>query len=97
MSDIDKVIKCLTMCRRCECDNCTLEDKSGYPWDCTARENMIDYAIAKLKELEAVKPRSVSRHGANPQIQHFCGNCNAILFRHKQKYCFNCGRPVRWK
>lgn len=53
MPDTDKVIKDLTRCQRCECDNCTLEDKSGYPWDCTARENLIDYAIAKLKELEA--------------------------------------------
>ena len=49
-----------------------------------------------MKEHEAVKPRSVSRHGAYPQIQHYCGNCNAFLPR-KQKYCSECGRSVKWK
>ena len=61
----------------------------------TARKQ-IDDALAILKEQEAVKPRSVSRHGAYPQIQHYCGNCNAFLPR-KQKYCSECGRAVKWE
>ena len=50
-----------------------------------------------LKEQEAMKPISKSRHGANPQIQHFCRRCNAMLFHHKQKYCIECGQAVKWE
>ena len=35
-----------------------------------------------LKEQEAVKPKSKSRHGEYPQIVHRCGNCNEILYRY---------------
>lgn len=55
-----------------------------------------DGDITLLKNQEAVKPRSKSRHGANPQIQHFCGNCNAMLHG-KPKYCSSCGREQKWK
>ena len=48
--------------------------------------------------LKPVKPRSKTRHpkGEYPQIQHFCGSCNAILFRKKQKFCIECGTPAKW-
>ena len=49
-----------------------------------------------LKEHEAVKPKSKVRHGANAQIQHFCGNCNSMLYG-KPKYCRNCGKQVKWE
>ena len=49
-----------------------------------------------LKEQEAVKPKSRARHGANPQIRFFCGKCNAVLYHHRQKYCMECGRKVKW-
>ena len=48
-----------------------------------------------LKEQEAVKPKSKVRHGANAQIQHFCGNCNSMLHG-KPKYCSECGKGVLW-
>lgn len=48
-----------------------------------------------LKEQEAVKPKSKVRHGANAQIQHFCGNCNTMLHG-KPKYCSECGKRVLW-
>ena len=48
------------------------------------------------KEQEAIKPRSKVRHGANAQIQHFCGNCNTMLHG-KPKFCSECGRPVLWE
>lgn len=48
-----------------------------------------------LKEHEPVKPKSKVRHGAYGQIQHFCGNCNAMLHG-KQKYCSECGKEVKW-
>ena len=52
-------------------------------------------AIVLLKEQEAVKPKSKVRHGANAQIQHYCGNCNAMLHG-KPKYCSECGKKVYW-
>lgn len=50
-----------------------------------------------LKKQEPMKPRSVSRHGAYPQIQHYCGACNAFLPRHKQEFCSVCGQAVKWE
>lgn len=51
--------------------------------------------LALLKEREAVKPKSKVRHGANAQIQHFCGNCMKMLHG-KPKYCSECGKGVLW-
>ena len=57
---------------------------------------MIEDTIALLKEeQEAVEPKSKVRHGANAQIQHFCGNCMALLHG-KPKYCSECGKKVHW-
>lgn len=53
-------------------------------------------ALVLLKEHEAVKPKSKVRHGAYAQIQHFCGNCNAMLHG-KPKFCSSCGRGVKWE
>lgn len=50
----------------------------------------------KLKEQEPIKPKSKVRHGENGQIQHWCGNCIAMLHG-KPKYCSNCGRQVKWE
>jgi len=55
-----------------------------------------DMAIALLKEQEPIKPKSKVRHGENGQIQHWCGNCMAMLHG-KPKYCSNCGRQVKWE
>lgn len=49
----------------------------------------------KAWEYEPIKPRSKSRHGANGQVQHFCGRCNSMLYG-KPKYCSECGQPVKW-
>ena len=59
-----------------------------------AREE-IEWLRGMLKEQEAVKPKSKSRHGANAQIQHFCGNCNSMLHG-KPKFCSECGKGVLW-
>ena len=45
---------------------------------------------------DQVKPISKVRRGAYPQIQHFCGNCIAMLHG-KPKTCAECGKAVRWK
>lgn len=54
------------------------------------------YHDALMKQQEAIKPRSKSRHGAYAQIQHFCGNCNAMLHG-KPRFCSSCGRGVKWE
>ena len=53
-------------------------------------------ALELLKEQEAVEPKSKVRHGANAQIQHFCGNCMTLLHG-KPKYCSECGKKVYWR
>ena len=81
--DREKVIK--------EWEAVLSRDPLDTPWD------LIDDTLVLLKEQEPVKPRNVTRHGANTQIQHFCGKCNAILFHKNQKYCIECGTPPKWK
>jgi hypothetical protein len=58
--------------------------------------NAMRDALALLKEQEPIKPKSKVRHGENGQIQHWCGNCMAMLHG-KPKYCSNCGRQVKWE
>ena len=62
--------------------------------DCV-RTDLLQTVVGLLKEQEAVKPKSKVRHGANAQIQHFCGNCNSMLHG-KPKYCSECGKGVLW-
>lgn len=63
---------------------------------CNFADTLFKDVYSLLKEQEAVKPKSKVRHGANAQIQHFCGNCNAMLHG-KPKYCSECGRKVKWE
>ena len=101
MTDRDKVIKGLewhirtTKARECKY---ALVD-CPYVEECktSGSEKLLEDTLAMLKEQEPVKPRSVTRHGSNSQIQHFCGKCNAILFHKKQKYCIDCGTPAKWE
>lgn len=67
---------------------------------CVNGHYKVELSLAKkilvlLKEQDAVKPKSKSRHGEYPQIVHRCGNCNEILYRH-YKHCPQCGRSVKW-
>ncbi len=97
MPDMEKVIYDI---ERCTCrvpDAC--RDCSHYTgtvgYECM--EGLMRDALDLLEEQDAMKPISKSRHGANPQIQHFCRRCNAMLFHHKQKYCIECGQAVKWE
>lgn len=95
MAEREKVIYDI---ERCIChvpDAC--RDCSHYGHDAPIgyMEELLADAIALLKEHEPVKPMSKVRHGAYGQIQHFCGNCNAMLHG-KQKYCSKCGKEVKW-
>ena len=104
MTDREKVIHGLEICTKdipmsnavhksdfCkECPYYNAENR--YCWNQIA---MIRDALALLKEQGAVKPKSKVRHGANAQIQHFCGNCNAMLHG-KPQFCSECGKRVLW-
>ena len=68
------------------CHECTLLDAEQV-------KELIDEAPTVN---EAVKPKSKVRHGADAQIQHWCGNCMTMLHG-KQKFCSECGREVNWK
>lgn len=52
MTDLEKVIKGLEKCKRCECDDCTEKGASQAPWDCPVYDDFVDSAIALLKEQE---------------------------------------------
>lgn len=67
----------------------------GYIGNGAAFLELMANVLALLKEQEAVKPLSKVRHGANAQIQHFCGNCRSMLHG-KPKFCSECGRSVKW-
>ena len=76
------------------CDRCDYQIQMVNRMGCDFRRLCRD-AIAMLKEQDAVKPKSKVRHGANAQIQHFCGNCNTMLHG-KPKFCSECGKGVLW-
>ena len=59
MNDRIDVINGLQNCLDCNCDDCTQEDASGYPWDCTAYYDLICHALQLLKEQE---PRVLSNN-----------------------------------
>ena len=50
MEDIDTVYSGLDKCRKCDCDDCTLFNASKAPWDCPAKDQLIDDALELLKE-----------------------------------------------
>lgn len=97
MPDRENVIKAVDICLgHGKCNDCPycLSGKGYTTMNC--RDYMLRDALTLLKEQEAVKPKSKVRHGANAQIQHFCGRCNAMLHG-KPKFCSGCGQEVKWK
>lgn len=63
--------------------------------DCV-RTDLLQYTVALLKEQEPVIPKTKVRHGEYPEIVHRCGECKAVIDR-RDKYCRDCGKPVKWK
>lgn len=92
MIDREKVEKGLNICNSINhpCNECP------YVGERNCSLSMVADALVLLKEQEPIKPKSKVRHGENGQIQHWCGNCMAMLHG-KPKYCSNCGRQVKWE
>lgn len=58
------------------------------------RKDIVEDAIALLKEQEAVEPIPPT----DESDLWKCGNCNHQLFRcTHQRYCEMCGKPVKWE
>lgn len=96
MPDREKVIKALECCLK-ESDHLYSNPCNDCPYrgkECIDR--MKTDALELLKEQEPIKPKSKVRHGANSQIQHWCGNC-MVMLHGKPKFCPNCGKAVKWE
>ena len=95
MTDLEKIIKGLKKCRRCECDDCAEKGASQAPWDCPAYDDFVDSAIALLKEQEPVPNGNRIKAGDVVLSFYECGYCkNAI--RKPWRYCPFCGQAVKW-
>lgn len=95
MTDLEKVIKGLEKCKRCECDDCTEKGASQAPWDCPAYDDFVDSAIALLKEQEPVEPE-VYCVGQGKYKFYRCPACKTAWY-YKGNYCLGCGRSVKWE
>jgi len=95
MIDREKVIKGLECCEKDEdffiCGECPyIEDKFGF--DCLRK--MCRDALAMLKEQEPVKPKRMN-HSERASFDNYLCECKTELY-YKQKFCDDCGRPVKW-
>lgn len=79
----------MVYCDQINCDECKLEEASGYPWDCTARENLFSEAT---KALAAVHPNERWQF-VNGKLTRvlYCGVCDR---RVEANYCPYCGTRV---
>lgn len=88
----EKVIKGLECCKipftKCYNGGCPYFENDG----CKAR--LKSDALALLKAQEPVKPNEIW-HG-NVLIHYQCPSCTSVLCA-IDKYCSQCGRPVKWE
>ena len=78
---------------------------NGYECFCTSDDyeyEMHKAVLALLKEQEAVEPIPfITTTGEESKNYVVCGHCKSIKAimpkDTKQKYCYECGRPVLWE
>ena len=95
MMDREKVIKGLECCTTAiGCYECPYAVGGKATNACNL---LIDRdALALLKAQEPVEPKHEDDRPISPLR---CGNCGAFILvtnNYKAKYCFECGREVRW-
>ena len=73
MPDLEKVIKGLEKCKRCECDDCTEKGASQAPWDCPVYDDFVENAIALLKEQPDIVRCKDCKHGSVYITEDVCG------------------------
>ena len=57
----------------------------------------INAAIAMLNEMEPVKPKKDDAWASAILVCGACGSCLLNIADYKAKFCFECGRPVKWR
>ncbi len=105
MTDREKVIKAFEFClmppskKEIEYDICSHEDCPYYReyngGKCISA--LASDALALLKAQEPVEPVHEDERDISPLR---CGNCGAFVLitnGYKAKYCFECGRAVKWE
>ena len=93
--DREKVIKGLECCVNDlgECEICPYDEGMG---KFACGKNLYSDVLALLKAQEPVEPKHEDDRPISPLR---CGNCGAFILvtnNYKAKYCFECGREVRW-
>ena len=99
MTDLQKVIKALELCRydpdpgmetkgKHSCEKCPYYNDGIAP-EC---HKMYDDAIAMLRQKEPVQ---AIRTGGKTVWWYVCNECRTV-FSANDLYCRHCGRPVRW-
>ena len=84
---------CMLRGSRDECDrDCA---KCDLVQDSLELDEMYTGVIEIVCRQIPMKPKSKERHGAYPQIQHWCARCGTLLHG-KPKYCPECGQKVDW-
>ena len=67
-----------------------IKQSEQYAQDCIVVPfKEVDMILALLKKQEAVEPITDNEGG------YWCGSCHEDMVW-RQKYCSNCGRPVKW-
>lgn len=95
MTDLEKVVSHLQILRTW----CAVNPDYGMGLDiddCHKAVEWLDAAIALLRAQEPVKPIIDIRHG---KAMWRCGSCSTALQPNQMhaKFCFNCGRAVKWE
>ena len=94
MTDMEKVINALG---RCESYGYCKDMDCPYYKNMNCLELLRKDALILLKAQEPVKP--IINNTAWPLIITVCGVCGTNLFcagNYKPKYCFECGKAVKW-
>ena len=96
---MEKVIKGLECCigygieDTPGCEDCPYNDMGD---TCERIRPLYEDTLALLKAQEPVEPKHEDDRPISPLR---CGNCGAFILvtnNYKAKYCFECGREVRW-
>ena len=97
MAEREKVIDGLNCHVKGDCAECPYRE-GWHTCNPTLESGLFADAIALLKAQEPVKPihdQDVYPDGSVVVDLYFCGACEDEI-EQGQKYCCNCGRPVKW-
>ena len=78
MIDREKIINGLEKCKRCECDDCAEKGASQAPWDCPVYDDLVDSAIALLKEQEPKQVVGIADSIEGMEV----GYCPSVSYTH---------------